>query len=344
MEADKTQIGTACQGCHEAKVRCEKNGTSCRRCLRLNIDCLPRLSRQGQGPKKRRKTGTGSSTNYKSQNSVITTEDQSVLESVQERIVGRQNRQHHYGIRYLIHSWTSFAFARQSFALLSRASRLADQCGVSMGDIFCPRRRHVLDPLLYGTPSPPITTSTFESTPLEWSHVPPALLQACHLDATASSVENRYIMIREANQGQSRYLVSPAFERDLASLWLLQSTWQCNDQPVVMTFLEGPADFTKFTQAISYQMARYQCPSTVPEAICVPGLRVKVGGTVREMDLIYAFEIVTLEHSFYCSEYVVPASSHADLAQNETEFVPPLDLDDLDPDLQSILDLIKADM
>jgi hypothetical protein len=47
----------ACKECRSAKVKCEQNdaGTACTRCERLSLACTPHVSRQGQGPKKRRK-------------------------------------------------------------------------------------------------------------------------------------------------------------------------------------------------------------------------------------------------------------------------------------------------
>ena len=118
----------ACEACYNAKVRCDQQEPCCGRCTSRNLTCVPRVSRQGQGPKKRRRNqddeatkttddgqehrpraaSAASSVNNRS-------EDQGVVQTVQN--LG----QHHFGVRYLIHSWISFAFTRRSFGLLGRA-------------------------------------------------------------------------------------------------------------------------------------------------------------------------------------------------------------------------------
>jgi len=47
----------ACVECHKAKVKyvVDENATRCRRCTRLNTECIPHHSKQGQGPRKRRR-------------------------------------------------------------------------------------------------------------------------------------------------------------------------------------------------------------------------------------------------------------------------------------------------
>jgi len=50
----------ACVECHKAKVKyiVDDNATRCRRCIRLNKECIPHHSKQGQGPRKRRRKET----------------------------------------------------------------------------------------------------------------------------------------------------------------------------------------------------------------------------------------------------------------------------------------------
>ena len=125
-------------------------------------------------------------------------------------------------------------------------------------------------------------------------------------------------MVREAKNGQSFFLASSKFEQDICSVWSMEQTWKANDKPVVQLFLHGPADFTKFTTAIHYQMSRYTTPHKTPECIRLNRLQVVLFGNhatagssksrsiAQEMDLVYAFQIVTLEHSFYVCELVHP--------------------------------------
>ena len=312
----------ACEACHRSKVRCNQQQYPCTRCSRLGIECVKRISKQGQGPKPRNKrkqqpedldsTSNENSTrkrdpsdNLKKKNA--RSEDETLCEHLER--FGK----HHFGVLYLIHSWISFAFARRSFELLGRASRLAACCGVSMDEIFSPQRRHILDPILW-----PSTTAQQEldseklGTPLRWSDLPDDLLKTCLATGKSPSRSQRYIFIREAKNGQSRFLLSEAFQRDICSQWLIEQTWRANEKPVVQVFLEGQDDFDKFTNAVQYQMSRYTHPGRPVECVRVNRLRVKMAGesgdssNVQEMDLVYAFEIVTLEHSYYLSELVFP--------------------------------------
>jgi hypothetical protein len=117
-------------------------------------------------------------------------------------------------------------------------------------------------------------------------------------------------MVREAKNGHSRYLLTDAFQRDIVSLWLVEQTWKANEIPTVRLFLHDPSDFDKFTAAINWSMSRYNHPGIQPQPVRVSDLRVKMSKNdcnVQVMDLIYTFEIVTLDHSFYVSEFVVPS-------------------------------------
>ena len=295
-------------------MRCDreelvKNGT-CSRCTRLEIKCVARLSRQGQGPKKRQKHQQQPSNEHDERAATVTShasEDGNLMEAFTSP--PSSSAKFHYGIRYLIHSWTSFALTRRSFSLLGRASQLAAKCGVPMDDVFCTSRRDIINPILYGNQQEQLAP-TDDQPPLQWDGLPTLLRNLCGLDR----IENRYIMAREAKNGNSRYLVSDKFQQDIASLWLIEQTWKANEKPVVQLFLQGQGDFDKFTKAVHYQVSRYTHPGKTPEYVRVNGLNVvfnndsssSSGQGIKEMDLVYAFEIVTLEHSFYVFEFVYP--------------------------------------
>jgi hypothetical protein len=159
---------SACEACHRAKVRCDRQ-RPCARCLRRGEECVPHLSRQGQGAKQRKRRASQES--RPSEDADDTTpgapaksEDEQIAQHVRE--LGR----HHYGVKYLVQSWVSFAFARRSFSLLGRASRLAQKSGIPMDDIFCRTRRNILDPIMFD----PIRTQQngLVSEPLKWSDLP----------------------------------------------------------------------------------------------------------------------------------------------------------------------------
>ena len=312
----------ACQECYRVKVRCDreelKNGT-CSRCTRLEIDCVPRVSRQGQGPKKRQRNDQQQQNKQRrpqklpqSNNTAAVThssEDGGLLEAFNKTTSPPMSEaKYHYGIRYLIHSWSSFALARRSFSLLGRASQLAAKCGVPMDDIFCDSRRHIINPIIFGDHHQEAATDDSTATPLHWDNLPTSLRQLCRLDRT----ENRYIWVREAKNGHSRFLVSDKFQKEIVSLWMIEQTWKSNEKPVVQLFLQGQDDFDKFTKAIHYEISRYTHPGKKPDYVRMNGVNVLFNdrpsspSNIKEMDLVYAFEILNLEHSVYVCEFVHP--------------------------------------
>ena len=261
----------------------------------------------------------------------------------------------HYGVRYLIYSWTSFAFSRRSFSLLSRASRLAAKVGLSMDQVFTKKRQKILDPLLWGPSEEQVSTDAT----LRWADLPQALLRTCGIDPTESyTFDNRYIWVREAKEGDSRFLTSLAFRNEIASDWSLHQTWKANEKSIIQVLTKDDSDNEKFSAAVEYQMARYVDPQTPPERIRVNGFRVAkrsmsglTSTAYREMDLLYTFEILSLEHSFYLAEFVAPDSAMVVLeptsGESGVEKEDPLsllgaNLDDLemDGDLKDILALI----
>ena len=240
-----------------------------------------------------------------------------------------------------------------------------------MDEIYCLERRDVLDPILYKYP----TNTTHDikkkpQPPLDWNELPPALLQV--LDAEIpSSRQNRLLMVREARNGQSRYLVTDEFQQQIASLWLLEQTWKANNMPVVQIFLEGPQDFDKFNKSIRYSLSRYTHPNKKPECVRINAVRVKqqqqqnnnISSSIRTMDLLYAFEIVNLEHSFYIVELVDSTAVHSSASSTRGETIAethqpitattattedPLQmfgnlvpLEDMDTDFEAFLDLLE---
>lgn len=213
---------------------------------------------------------------------------------------------HHFGVRYLLHSWTSFAFARRSFALLGRASRLAAKCQIPMDELFCESRRGILDPIIYNKNGYTLSTPPYNQR-LQWNDIPAEILRTLKA-TTAKERENRYLVGRQAIDGHSRWFASDLFEQDIASVWLMEETWKANEMSVVKLFLQGSESFDKFTKIINYQISRYTHPGKQPEGCRANGFQIKFQRSplVREMDVIYSFQIVTLENSFYMIELVPP--------------------------------------
>ena len=284
---------TACQACHLAKVRCQReerqqeqdedHDSPCQRCIRLNLVCVPHVSRQGQGPKKRQ---------------TIQSEDDCVLVHTAQAY-GR----HHYGIRYLVHMFVAVAATRRSWSLLNKACQLAQRSGIAMDEIFCPQSRPILDPILF-----PATSYREDDPPLTWSDIPPSPAKITFVN-DKNNREQRYIFIRHVHDGRSRYLISQAFARDICSLSLIQETWDNNQQPVVSLFL--PKDLETFTQALFYQVSRFRDATVEPECVRVPRLRVRMQSpqtsqnrVVQTMDMVLGVAIPNLRQSVVFMEFV----------------------------------------
>lgn len=356
----------ACEACHKAKVHCD-NKNPCGRCSKKGLTCILRISRQG---KRRRLDNESTTTNVHAETNDSTSsllqtnntsqrpseqrsEDQEVIQDVAN--LG----QHHFGVQYLIYSWTSFAFTRRSFSLLGRASRLAAKCGVSMDQVFHRQRQAVLnDRVFFDSAIEQQAQGHCCSQRLEWADLPKTLLEVCGAGQDqAVAREERYILVRQAKHGHSRFLTSRAFDTNIVSCEVLQHTWDNNTQPIVMTFLQGQADFDKFAKAISVQIANYKHANKQPIRTRVPGVKLKMkNGQVRQVELLHCYELLSLEDSFYLSEYIfvnnddgggIPDSfaptrrKQSTLGCDESTLLFE-NLDDLllDPDLERILNLI----
>ena len=251
----------ACEECYRAKRSCDRDkqeGACCSRCSRLGLECVARISRQGQGPRKRQKRHQEE---QREERMTSVSEDGNILQAMLEPSslsTSTSSPKIHYGIRYLVHSWSSFALARRSFTLLERACRLAAKCEIPMDDVFHPDRYDVIQPLLYNQTKQGVKAD-FDGQ-LRWEDLSPALWNLCKLDC----LEKRFVMVREAKNGHSRYLASDKFQQDIVSVWSMEQTWKANDKPVVRLFLQGQADFLKFNKAINYQMSRYTHPDKTP--------------------------------------------------------------------------------
>jgi len=147
-----TSRPVACTNCHAAKVKCNFQ-SPCDRCTRLGKTCIPHVSQQGRGKKTRKKKrkdgdrdgGKSAKAAKHSKRGAAgkkRTPKQQATEDVLCKSLGSaaasmQFHPMHYGIRFLIRSWVSFAVRRRSFILLSRAALLASRLGLTMDDVMC---------------------------------------------------------------------------------------------------------------------------------------------------------------------------------------------------------------
>jgi hypothetical protein len=220
-----------------------------------------------------------------------------------------------------------------------------------MDSVFSSQRREVLDPLIWrqgsqhnrsGTNSNSVANDHTYRSPLQWSDIPQRLRQLSQMPNDPNDQvfqQQRYFWVRESIDGQLRFLVTQAFSDEIASQWLLDQTFQTNQQCVTQLLTEGPADLDKFTGAIQFSVARYVDADTPPVRVRANGIRIRYriqpqqqqhdtaivssssssssspssvptsSTGYREMDVLACFEIVALDHSFYVVEFIVPSSN-----------------------------------
>ena len=292
----------ACESCREAKVKCvskdKKGDGACVRCSRLSLECVPHVSRQGQGPKRRK-------TRAQARENTIEAE---VLEQTSK--LGSK----HYGLHFVIRHWVSIAMTRRSFSLLDRASSLACRCGIKMDQVFCgesdfPVAAMSIDgnramsflPEMILKPS---REQEDLGTPLLLTDVPNDMLQAIECLPTATrSPETRWIIIREMKCGVSRYYVSTAMQRDIASLALVQDTWKANEKEVNDLWLPKE-EKPKFSRGFNQQIAIHKDPFTQPKPTSIKNTKICLsdGNTVK-VDCCLCLKLVNLDQAFLSIEY-----------------------------------------
>lgn len=330
----------ACRECHIAKVKCDKV-IPCSRCVRLSKVCVRHESRQGQGRNKKR------ARSKISEDAALSTE------------VGTL-KPNHYGLQYLVRSWVSLAMRRRNFGLLARAGMIADRSGIAMDQILCEYgNRRGMD-FLYSLLLTPASQQVVLGNRLSWTEIPHALLVATGcLGATDGLtdpvVADRWIWIREIRQGVSRYLVTPAFERDIADWNLIQQTYQENKKSVVELFL-SPADISKHTKALAHQISLHATPDLPPKSSRMKSkvkLKNKRGAASSvDVDQVFCLAIQNLDHDYSFQEYVPRLENKITSAEVDADAafksgldlgLPLLDLDnfDDDSDLDFFLNVLK---
>jgi hypothetical protein len=344
----------ACEGCHKAKVKCDlqehvnsndqvasssdddpASPLICSRCKRLSIVCVRRISRQGQRPtnSKKRKLPLKDEDDGLAKGSVDCKLGSRILKELNSDILKR-----HFGVKFIIHHWTSLAFSRRSFSLLSRASKLAAKANVSMDSVFSNQRREVLDTLIWqrrdgSRHNNAVPNSNTYHSPLQWSDIPQRLRELSQMPTDPNDEafqQQRYFWVRESKDGMVRFLVTQVFSDEIASQWLLDQTFQSNQQSIIQLVTEGPADAEKLTGALQYSLARYTEANTAPIRVRANGMKVRyrskpkaspndiveissslnVNTAFREMDMLACIEIVSLDHSFYVAEFI-PSSKES---------------------------------
>lgn len=306
----------ACEACHAAKVKCETDSGCCVRCARLQIECVPHVSLQGKGSK-RRKTGSS-----------LGVEKQFVKMSSQ--LSGCDPI--HYGVNHIIRQWFFLSFSRRSFRLLEVASRLANRVGIDMNQIllgnnlpkawFSSTTRCSAESIESSSRHAvtfPSENQTVRGPKLEISDIPMEVWQKMRCtqlsedDRQAStkvnlkSLHSRWIFVRETRGGQARFFVSEAFERDIAPLSAIHLTWDENKQPVKE--LWGPSAEPGYCNNFIRAISRYQTPQSHSAPIRSTGtkrIRLLTGEEIATDSVWFLYHIVDLDKAFSVTEFIPP--------------------------------------
>lgn len=282
----------ACRECHRAKVKCDK-AFPCSRCGRLNLECIPHVSKQGQGSKKRRRGKEASP-------------------SVENAVVSSNLQPHHYGLHHIIRSWISLAFSRRSLHLLEKASALANKYNITMDNVFLgtglkhdwtgfQRQMDFLPDILLV----PAVRQQICGPKLRLFELPTDLLAATYCDcADEQALRSRWIWVREMKCGTSRFFTSPAFERDVTPWNLIQETWLRNEHEVRDLWVPQE-EHEKWAQSLVHQLSLHPTPSSVPTPTRIPRSKLfLMNQSVVDVDFIACMTIVNLDHSFFYAEYI----------------------------------------
>jgi len=193
---------------------------------------------------------------------------------------------------------------------------IADRSGISMDQILCEdnvKNRRGMD-FLYSILLTPAPQQMVVSSRLNWTEIPNTLLVATGCVGATDGlqdaiVSDRWIWIREVRQGISRYLVTPAFERDIADWSLIQQTYQENKKSVVELFL-APSDIPKHTKAFAHQVSIHSAPN-LPRSSNRMKSRIKIKNKQRysnvsslDVDQVFCLDIQNLDHDFTYQEYI----------------------------------------
>jgi hypothetical protein len=193
----------------------------------------------------------------------------------------------------------------------------------------------------------PAAQQQVTGTPLRYAEIPARLLTAldCPLSTNASSaataaatataatataaattlaqeeaIRHRWIWVREMKKGISRFFVSAAFSRDVASVDKIHHTMQRNQHAVVDLFLQE-SERPKHTRGVAFQISNHSVAHAAP--VCSrTSVHLKIksaahGIQLVAVDQVMSMELIDLDYGILAVEYVrrqasVPAAAVVD--------------------------------
>lgn len=238
---------------------------------------------------------------------------------------------------------------------MQRACSLAIKIGFSMDEIFCEQAgSREMDFLKNIILVPKEAQHLFVPTPLQWTEIPERLLRNTDTIGISGNREGRWIWMRVMIKGESRYLVSEAFERDITPWSSLHKAWEDNQGAVIDLFVIAD-DKHKHTKSFAHQISLYKDPTVLVDGNRLTRTRIRIR-TKNEgiilVDQVTCLEIVNLDVAYLFAEYIRVESdpftttmgSHGDnrLPHTGSAFEY-FDLDNivLDSDLEQIFTLVQ---
>ena len=197
----------------------------------------------------------------------------------------------HYGLQCQIREWISISLARRSFALLAKASNLANRCGIHMDRILCgvadeddhqyavgSRMNYLLATLL--EPRAQQTLPIHERHMLR-PRLPTELLSVvgCQNCPTfrESEMRNRWIIIRETHRGVTQFYCSPAFERNVLS-WTHVSQIYEDNLADINSLIFVRDDFRKFLACNAHQISLHSVGGMPPKPVRAFNTKIRLLG------------------------------------------------------------------
>ncbi len=212
----------------------------------------------------------------------------------------------HYGLQCQIREWISMALTRRSFALLSKASSLANRCGIHMDRILCGvadddkktsnkrgrakqhlqvaegsvgrRMSYLLATLLEprDMQTIPITERHMLKPNLPKEFLSLVGCQSCPT-FQPNELRNRWIIIRETHKGVTRFYCSPAFERNVLCWTHISQIYEDNLADInSLIFVKD--EFRKFLACNAHQISLHSTAGMPPRPVHAPKTKIRLLG------------------------------------------------------------------
>jgi len=207
---------------------------------------------------------------------------------------------YHYGLQCQIREWISMALVRRSFALLGKASTLANRCGIHMDRILCgipeeedhendqdsykPERNNNIGRRMNYLLAELLEPRSQQKIPLLERHMLSPRLSSdvlamvgCQSCPTFQEQEmrNRWIIIRETHCGKSSFYCSPAFEQNVLCWSHISQIYEDNLADInSLIFVRD--DFRRLIACVAQQLSSHSVEGMPPRPVHAPKTTVRL--------------------------------------------------------------------